>query len=124
MEETLGHLSDWSLVRIQKIKELNKIKANSIPIGKKIKIPVNENTKQRFIAKRTEFHTAIQEDFFENFKIESYMDYQIKKGDSISVLAKKFRIPQWIIKRVNKDINLANLAIGQKLIIPIISSKT
>jgi membrane-bound lytic murein transglycosylase D len=121
-DETIGHYADWSSVSVQKIREVNSLKIRSaLRIGQRIKIPFIYTTKEGFEKNRTEYHLAIQEDFFSNYKIEGISTHTIKQGDTVWKLCDENEIPLWLLKRYNPDKDIRRLAMGEPLSLPIIT---
>ena len=123
-EETLGHYSDWSLNTLRQIRRLNSLRRKgSINIGRKINIKLNDNKVHDFKLKRNEYHLSIQEDFYNNFIVSGKKVYKIRRGDSISLILKKFKIPYWLLRQYQTTQNFTDkLFVGQKIIIPEVES--
>lgn len=121
-DETLGHYADWSLVPQEKILELNINLKKSMSIGVEISLPIEGPNLDRFIKKRSEYHAKIQESFFNKYKIDGVMAYQIKKGDTLEKVTGKLEIPLWLVKKYHKDLKLNKLKVGDTLDIPRIVS--
>ena len=83
---------------VQDIKKLNNLQSNALSIGQVLKIPENYAGDP-------------------SGELPTYINYIVKKGDSLYVIAKKYGIT---IDTIIKDNGLKNnlLSIGQKLIIP------
>lgn len=122
VEETLGHYAEWADVRTQQIRNLNGLSFSSgLQLHQKIKIPLHRVSAQAFEQNRYEFHKSLQEDFFAVYRIGELQDYSVQNGDNYWTLCQtKFAIPMWLLKHCNPEVDLADLHIQQKLIIPII----
>jgi membrane-bound lytic murein transglycosylase D len=121
VEENLGRYATWAGVRVQQIRELNAMGANSVlRLHRKLKIPLHRVSPETFEQHRYEYHKRLQEDFFEVYRIGGDMQvYQVRKGDTYwSLCQGKFQIPLWLLKHVNPEANLADLTAGMKLMIP------
>ena len=78
-------------------------------------------TKEQFEQERLEFHRKIQEDFFNDFRIENVEIYRVKNGDNIWTLTnEQFRMPIWLVKKYNPNVDFNDLRWSQKLAIPVL----
>jgi len=119
-EETLGHYADWSLVPVKVILAKNrKRRSKAIQLGKALFIPIKEENLRRFKRKRKEYHLAIQEDFFNNYKIDGIKKYQVKRGDTLDGIQDRLDIPIWLLRYYQKE---DILRVGERLDIPQIVS--
>lgn len=120
-EETLGHYADWAGQITQSIRNLNRMKSRSdISLGQKIKMQLDDDTMKNFITKRAEYHLSIQEDFYQNFRVDGMSDYKVKSGDSINRIIQDFNVPFWLFKQTQpKTFSYnKNLLVGQIIKIP------
>ena len=122
VEETLGHYADWAKVSAGQIRNLNGMGRDSVlKLHQTIKVPLHIVGAQVFEQSRYEFHKRLQEDFFAVYRIGELRPYRVLRGDNYWKLCQdKFQIPMWLLKHCNPDVDLANLRISQKLIIPIV----
>lgn len=121
-DETIGHYADWSGVSVQRLRDVNGLRRGAgLRIGQRIKIPFISAAKDEFEEKRGEYHMAIQEDFFSNYKIEGTTSYEIRSGETIWKLCAENEIPLWLLKRYNPQKNFQRLARGEPLVLPVIS---
>jgi membrane-bound lytic murein transglycosylase D len=125
LEETLGHYADWLGVPTWAIRRLN-----GLPYGKllrihqKVKIPLDNVSREQFEQARIEFHQELQEDFFGAYKIDSVQIYRVKRGDNIWTLCNDvFKLPLWLVKKYNPDVDFYNLKRAQKLAIPVVEKR-
>ncbi|MBI3584465.1 MAG: LysM peptidoglycan-binding domain-containing protein [Nitrospinae bacterium] len=121
-DETIGHYADWSGVSVQRLKDVNGLRRRAgLRIGQRIKIPFISAAKDEFEEKRAEYHMAIQEDFFSNYKVDGTTSYEIRRGETIWKLCEENEIPLWLLKRYNPQKNFQRLARGEPLVLPVIS---
>ena len=125
-EETLGHLAEWLDVSAQTIRNLNGFSfKRALGINDRIKIPLEQTSKEEFEERRMRYHLSLQEDFYANYRIETVKDYVIKRGDSIWQIANdKLEVPVWLIREYNPDANLASLQAGEKLSYPVVEPRS
>lgn len=122
-EESLGRYASWLQTSSQNIRTLNGFSASAnIRVGQKIKIPLNNVSKETFEEKRYEYHKELEEDFFASYKVDRTDEYIIRGGDNLWSLCKeKFEIPFWLLKKYNPETDFSRLASRQKLIVPVVS---
>lgn len=121
-DETIGHYADWSGVSVQRLRDVNGLRRGAgLRIGQRIKIPFISAAKDEFEEKRGEYHMAIQEDFFSNYKVDGTTSYEIRSGETIWKLCAENEIPLWLLKRYNPQKNFQRLARGEPLVLPVIS---
>ncbi len=124
-EETLGHLAEWAAIRTQKIRDWNRLSYGSVIYqGQKLSMYLNDEQKTRFVQERNAYHLSIQEDFYENFKVKELKKYQVKRGDTLTEILEKFKLPYWLLRQSQEKGLSANLSVGQELAIPVIVSKS
>ena len=113
--ETLGHYAEWLDVRASQLRQLNRISyATPVVIGRKVKLDFSKVTPDQFEARRAEYHRALQEAFFTQFRIKGTSDHVIKRGESVWVLAQqRYNIPIWLLRQYNPDLDLGSLQPGR-----------
>ncbi|MEZ4752414.1 MAG: LysM peptidoglycan-binding domain-containing protein, partial [Bdellovibrionota bacterium] len=117
-EETLGHFAEWAGVRTQEIRRLNRMRFGSpIRVGQRLLVPLKESKLVEFNSTRLEFHAAIEEDFFESFRVKDVEDYVVRRGDSLNRIMDNYGIPFWLLRRYQPE-PIRSLAAGQILRIP------
>jgi len=122
-EETIGHYADWVNTKSSEIRRLNNMSfGEPIIIGQKIRIPSNPETIKLFNSKRMEYHIAIQEDFYTEFRVAGERDVTIKRGQTLAYLARKNDVPIWLIRKVQSPEFSGILGTGQKIKLPIVES--
>jgi len=122
--ETLGHFAEWLDVRAAQLRQLNRISyATPVVIGRKLKLDFSKVSPDQFEARRTEYHRALQEAFFTQFRIKGTTDHVIKRGESVWVLAQqRYNIPIWLLRQYNPDLDLGSLQPGARLVIPLVEA--
>jgi membrane-bound lytic murein transglycosylase D len=122
--ETLGHYAEWLDVRAAQLRQLNRISyATPVVIGRKVKLDFSKVSPDQFEARRQEYHRALQEAFFTQFRIKGTADHVIKRGESVWVLAQqRYNIPIWLLRQYNPDLDLGSLQPGARLVIPVVEA--
>ena len=91
-------------------------------IHSKIKVPFTNTDPASFAEIRQEYHKAIQEDFFNNYRIERLLIKNISKGQTVWEICNDiYSIPFWLLASYNPDKEINELTVGEPLVIPIIS---
>ena len=122
-DETLSHYADWAGLPIRKILRTNKMRSRSrLDIHSKIKIPFTKVDPDVFEERRQEYHKGIQEDFFNNYRIDKLLVRDISKGETVWEICNEiYSIPFWLLASYNPEQNIDTLAEGEPINIPIIS---
>ncbi len=124
-DETLGHFAEWAGVRVSQIRKLNGArKTATINQGQRLKLPMTPAKLAEFYLSRVEYHAAIEEDFYENYKVVGANNYTILPGDTVAKLSKKFDAPHWLIKKVQPIAGALQLRAGQTVLIPEVEALT
>jgi membrane-bound lytic murein transglycosylase D len=106
------------------LKKWNRLRSNKAPLGRSLKIYVNDNTAIASTTKTTikdSTATALASNANKNFKEEkvvSYKDvvkyYRVKKGDNLGEISNKYGVSVAEIKKWNK-LKSNNIALGANL---------
>ena len=123
-DETLSHYAEWSKLPIEQILSLNGLRSQSrLNVHAKIKVPFINVDPNFFEERRQEYHKAIQEDFFNNFKINKLLVRNISKGETVWELCNEiYSIPFWLLASYNPDKDIYSISVGEPIVVPIISS--
>jgi membrane-bound lytic murein transglycosylase D len=122
-DETLSHYAEWSKLPVKHLMKLNSMnKRSQLNIHSKIKVPFLKIKPDIFEEKRQEFHKAIQEDFFNNFKIDKLLVRNMLKGETAWEICNEiYSIPFWLLASYNPGKNINSIPIGEPIVIPLIS---
>jgi len=127
VDETIGHYAEWLGVAQWRIRQLNRLGNHSvIHIGQRLTIPGDTATIKRFVEKRLEYHMALEEDFYGQYKVAEVREHIIKRGESLWTLStdESGEIPLWLLQKYNKHLDFARLMPGMQMWIPVIVEKT
>lgn len=121
--ETLGHYAEWLDVRASDLRRLNRMSYGTpVVIGRKVKLDFSKVTPDQFEARRIEYHRALQEAFFTQFRIQGTSEHVIKRGESVWVLAQqRYNVPIWLLRQYNPDLDLGSVHPGARLVIPLVT---
>ena len=120
--ETVGQLADWLEIPTWDIRELNNISfRDQAVIGTKVLLTFDRVSRTDFENRRREFHSNLQQDFFDNFIIRGAEEYEIKRTDNISRLAlNRYSTPLWLVRQYNPGINFTSVYVGQRVVFPLL----
>ena len=119
-EETLGHFASWLNIRTQKLRDMNGYTFGTpAVIGRHLKLDFTRVTPEQFTAKRVDYHRELQETFFTRYRIADTTVHEFKRGDSLFVLSvRKYKVPVWLLRQYNPDLDLDRIRPGTRIIIP------
>jgi len=122
-DETLSHYAEWAQLSVRQMRRVNKIRRNSrIPVHAKIKVPFTNTDPEKFEERRQEFHKAIQDDFFSNYRVNKLVIRKVKKGETLWEICNDLNfIPFWLLSSYNPDRDIHSLSLGEPIVIPIIT---
>jgi membrane-bound lytic murein transglycosylase D len=126
LDETIGHYADWLGVSAQRIRDCNHMGRNSdIVVGRTLILPVSHAALNAFVNTRLEYHMALEEDFYSQYKVTDSKKAQITKGQNLwDICNGEEPIPLWLFKKYNKQLDLQKLMPGTEIVIPVIEEKT
>jgi membrane-bound lytic murein transglycosylase D len=126
VDETIGHYADWLGIPTYRIRQLNRMGARSdIRINKRLSIPADQATLEKFVKARLEYHMAIEEDFYSRYKVSDVKQRTIKRGETLwDICNGQDPLPLWLFKKYNSQLDIAVLMPGTGVWIPIIEEKT
>jgi membrane-bound lytic murein transglycosylase D len=124
-DETLSHYAEWSLQSVKELRRMNRIgKRGGIVANDNIRVSFSRTHPDKFEEKRQEYHKAIQEDFFNNFKISKLAIRSVEKGETLWEICNEiYTIPLWLLSSYNADKEIHALSVGEPIVIPVITPK-
>jgi len=123
-DETLSHVADWARLSVRELRQLNNLRrrGSRIHVNQTIKVPFRRTTPEEFERKRQEYHKAIQEDFFGNYKVEKVVSRKLKKGETLwEICNNLYSIPFWLLSNYNPDKDINRISVGESMNIPILT---
>lgn len=126
VDETLGHYANWLAVATQRIRTINRMGRRShIRLNQMLKIPVNKETAELFSRRRLEYHMALEEDFYSQYKVTELKPKTIKTGETLwHICNQDDTIPLWLLKKYNKHIDFGQLFPNMKIWLPVVEEIT
>ena len=122
--ESIGQLANWLEIPTWDIRRLNNIPyGDRVVIGSRVQINFARVSRSEFENRRREFHSTLQQDFFERFTIRGSEEYEIKRTDNINRLAlNRYSAPLWLVRQYNPGINFSSVYVGQRVVFPLLES--
>ena len=122
-DETLSHYAEWSKLPVKKITSLNRMNNSSqLNVHAEIKIPFVKVEPDLFEERRQEYHKAIQEDFFNNYKIDKLLVRNMAKGETAWEICNEiYAIPFWLLASYNPGKDINSISVREPIVVPIIS---
>lgn len=118
-DETIGHFADWLDTDSSSVRQLNNMTLGKvIRVGQKLRLRIPTEKKGVFLKKRNAYLFAIEEDFFQHYRIEETITYRVNSGDTYSGIIEQFALPLWLIRKYQKEPFTKYLQVGQALTIP------
>jgi membrane-bound lytic murein transglycosylase D len=126
IDETIGHYAEWLGIPTYRIRQLNSMSGNSsIRIGQRLAIPGDGALIAAFSQRRLEYHLALEEDFYGQYKVVDVKAHPLVRGETLwDICNGEDSMPLWLLHKYNKQIDLGNLMPGTTIWLPIIAEKT
>ncbi len=118
--ETLGHYAEWLDLRASALRRLNGIAYGTpLVIGHQLKLEFSQVDRDEFERRRHAYQYDLQQSFFMTWQIHSTRQHVIAAGESLWVLTQRqFRIPMWLLRQYNPDLDFDKLQPGTVILIP------
>lgn len=129
VDETIGHYAEWLDIATWKIRKLNNMGSGSdIRLNKRLQLPIEQKEMvDKFIETRLQYHMAIEEDFYSQYKVADVKSRLVKKGETLWDICNQSDnenvLPLWLFKKYNKHLDLSALMPGTTIWIPVIAEK-
>ena len=120
--ESIGQLANWLEIPTWDIRRLNDMSfRDEVVIGTKVRIAFVKVSQAEFENRRRDFHSTLQQDFFDTFTIRGSEEYEIKREDNINRLAlNRYSTPLWLVRQYNPGINFSSVYVGQRVVFPLL----
>jgi membrane-bound lytic murein transglycosylase D len=118
--ETLGHYAEWLDLRASQLRHINGIRYGSpVVIGHRLKLDFSRVGQDEFERRRLAYQQDLQQAFFMSWQIHTTRTHVIAPGESLWVLTRRqFKVPMWLLRQYNPDLNLDRLHPGTVIVIP------
>jgi membrane-bound lytic murein transglycosylase D len=124
--ETLGHYAEWLEVSASTLRTRNGMRGRQpIVIGRTVRLDFSRVPTEEFERRRLAYHRTLQSEFFEHFAVTGTEQHVLKKGESLWYLAeRKYRVPVWLLRQYNPDLDFGALPAGAALVVPLIEPRS
>jgi membrane-bound lytic murein transglycosylase D len=118
--ETLGHYADWLSVPTQRLRNVNNYSfRRPVVIGERLRLDLKSVSAGTFAARRIAYHRELQEAFFTRYRITDTTVHRLSKGESVWLLTRsRYKVPVWLLRQYNPDLNLNRVRPGTELVFP------
>jgi len=119
--DTLAKIAAKFGTTVRELKRINRLRSSRIYVGQRLKVPVKIKVSQS--PKRKTSDSSSYKPSSLSYggltKVPIYKYYRVKRGDSLSKIAKKFKVSPKVIIRENNLRRPYRLKVGQRLKIPV-----
>jgi membrane-bound lytic murein transglycosylase D len=124
--ETLGHYAEWLEVSANALRKRNGLRAKTpIVIGRRVKLDFSKVTAEEFEQRRLSYHRTLQSEFFEHVLVTGTEQHVLRKGETLWYLAeRKYRVPVWLLRQYNPDLDFGSLQPGTRMVVPMIEARS
>jgi membrane-bound lytic murein transglycosylase D len=121
--ETLGHYGDWLEIKTQRLRDLNGLAFRTpVELGQRLRLDLDTVDAKTFEQRRIAYHRLQQDRFFRRHVITDVVEHEIRRGDSIWVVAlRKYDVPLWLFRQYNPGLDLHQVRPGTRVQIPVLS---
>ena len=121
--ETLGHYGDWLEIKTQRLRDLNGLAFRTpVELGQRLRLDLDTVDAKTFEQRRIAYHRLQQDRFFRRHVITDVVEHEIRRGESIWVVAlRKYDVPLWLFRQYNPGLDLHQVRPGTRVQIPVLS---
>lgn len=118
--ETLGHYAEWLEVSANSLRARNRMRPRQpIVIGRSVKLDFSRVPADEFERRRLEYHRTLQSEFYDHFVVTGTEQHVLRKGETLWYLAaRKYRVPVWLLRQYNPDLDFGALQTGSSMVVP------
>jgi len=118
-DETIGHYADWLNVSSQSLRDLNGYSfSQPLVTGVRLRLKFQNVSVDKFVQRRSLYHQELQESFFVRHRIVATNSHKLKRGESVWLINKRYRVPEWLLRQYNPDLDLNRVRQGDMVIFP------
>jgi membrane-bound lytic murein transglycosylase D len=118
--ETLSHYAEWLESDTDELRKTNGwSRQRALVLGERVRLAFGQVSREKFVARRIEFHRAIQDEFFARYRIADTTEHRLQPGESVWVLAaQKYKVPVWLLRQYNPRLDLNQVRPGTRVVFP------
>ena len=128
VNETLGHYADWAGCSLNRIRQMNRLWRRGLKVNQSLLLPMNQEKVEQFNAQRLEYHMALEEDFYSQYRVEGTRTRKVRYGETLWSICNGNNhgndlIPLWLFKKYNRDVNIEKIGNNTQVQLPIIKGR-
>jgi membrane-bound lytic murein transglycosylase D len=125
-DETLGHFAEWLGMESAALRRLNNLRTNAtVRVGDRLKVDFSRVGKDSFEARRKQYHSGIQAQYFASYRIRNTENYSIRRNEVVGELARARSVPMWLFRQYNPQLgDGSSVRAGQVVVFPIVEKVT
>ena len=122
--ETLGHYADWLGLRTQRLRDINGFAFGTpVEVGQRIRLEFGDVDVASFENLRVAYHRGQQDSFFRRHIITGVQEHEIRRGESVWVLAlREYDVPVWLFRQYNPGLDLHRITPGTTVRFPVLEA--
>ena len=118
MQETLYSLAKIYQIDLEKLKKINRLKENVLPLGFRLLIPIDEKDAEKIQTSIQKIDPTIAPEPVRNSDLH-LLEHIVKKEETLYSIAKKYQIDLLQLKKINAINDYFQIHIDQILLIPL-----
>jgi membrane-bound lytic murein transglycosylase D len=121
--ESLGLYAEWLGAGVDALRRHNGLGENAeVQVGATLLLPFAHVDRVAFEQRRIAHHRAIRNAYLARHRIEGTEEHLVRPGESAWFLAeRRYRIPVWLLREYNPQLDLAEVRPGTRVVIPRVS---
>jgi peptidoglycan lytic transglycosylase D len=118
--ESLGYYAEWLGVSAWDLRRLNHLRFRTpVRVGERIRLDFRSIPREEFVARRRNYHRALEASYFAAHRIVGTEPYVAQRGDSLWNVTQRFsQVPLWLLREYNPDTDFADLRPGTQVVVP------
>jgi membrane-bound lytic murein transglycosylase D len=118
--ESLDLYARWASLGIDTLRRHNEVRQGGvIRVGSTLKVPFTAVDRETFESRRIAHHREVRARFLARHRIEGTHEHRVRPGESAWFIAeRRYRIPVWLVREFNPDLDLAAVHPGTRIVIP------
>jgi membrane-bound lytic murein transglycosylase D len=118
-EETLALYAAWLRVPVQRVRQWSRLGPGArLRSGQTVKLVFEKVTPEQFQTARLNYHRGLEETFLKRYKVLRTFPRPLRKGESVWTLSESYKVPYWLLKRYNTDLDSRPHRSGDVIQIP------
>ncbi len=116
--ESLALLSGWVGTTPEVLAEHNGLESTSLRRGAEVRLPGTLEVAERFTQRREAFERGRLGRYLTRHGQPKLTRRKVRRGESLSRIARRARVPLWMMLHYNADRDVDQLVIGDEVVVP------